>query len=56
MSKLIFVGFSEDTSCVAARFTNSMVIAVNCKNVAYLYPPSGLTFHKSCCYTTIRFC
>ena len=33
MSKLIWVGFNMDTSCVEAQFTDGTMIAVNCKAV-----------------------
>ena len=33
MSKLIWVGFNMDTSCVEAHFTNGTMIAVDCKAV-----------------------
>ena len=33
MSKLIWVGFNMDTSCVEARFTDGTMIAVDCKAV-----------------------
>ena len=33
MSKLIWVGFNMDTSCVEARFTDGTVISVDCKAV-----------------------
>ena len=33
MSKLIFVGFNIDTSCVEVRFTDGTIIAVDCKAV-----------------------
>ena len=33
MSKLIWVGFNMDTSCVEARFSDGTMIAVDCKAV-----------------------
>ena len=33
MSKLIWVGFNMDTSCVEARFTDGTMISVDCRAV-----------------------
>ena len=33
MSKLIWVGFNMDTSCVEARFTDGTMISVDCQSV-----------------------
>lgn len=33
MSKLIWVGFNMDSSCVEARFSDGTMIAVDCKAV-----------------------
>lgn len=33
MSKLIWVGFNMDTSCVEARFSDGTVISVDCQAV-----------------------
>ena len=33
MSKLIWVGFNMDTSCVEARFSDGAMISVDCKAV-----------------------